>query len=322
MGAIWAALYVARRVAISDKASLMVIDFVLETALVSGCVVLVGEREEENPRKFNYRYRRLSKEGPRGGRPRAGLVNFAQTRDSRSSQELLFVLNLHPSTIVIVVPADTRSVLGRLQMASEAMRERQSPCGRAGSEASCNFVSRRMRRVPRKAGTPTSACLQLSVALVLFSYYPLLPRARLRPSLALFSFAWVGSAAAAPSPSTSMAKSTSIISTSIAPSVKAPLARCAANPSQLSLRVVPDRINSWQVRVVEHKRSKQLYALKYIDKAKCIKQKAVANIIQERRLLEEVCATPPTNATFLSIILTCFLDRPPFHSQSQIRFPG
>jgi serine/threonine kinase 32 len=45
-----------------------------------------------------------------------------------------------------------------------------------------------------------------------------------------------------------------------------------------------------QVRVVEHKRSKKLYALKYIDKAKCIKQKAVANIIQERRLLEEVCA--------------------------------
>ena len=43
-----------------------------------------------------------------------------------------------------------------------------------------------------------------------------------------------------------------------------------------------------QVRVVEHKRTKKLYALKYIDKAKCIKQKAVANVIQERRLLEEV----------------------------------
>jgi serine/threonine kinase 32 len=42
------------------------------------------------------------------------------------------------------------------------------------------------------------------------------------------------------------------------------------------------------VRVVEYKRTKELYALKYIDKAKCIKQKAVANIIQERRLLEEV----------------------------------
>ncbi|KAH7928248.1 kinase-like protein [Leucogyrophana mollusca] len=43
-----------------------------------------------------------------------------------------------------------------------------------------------------------------------------------------------------------------------------------------------------KVRVVEHKRSKNLYALKYIDKAKCIKQRAVANIIQERRLLEEI----------------------------------
>jgi len=46
------------------------------------------------------------------------------------------------------------------------------------------------------------------------------------------------------------------------------------------------------VRVVEHKRSKKLYALKYIDKARCIRQKAVANIIQERRLLEEVRCSP------------------------------
>ncbi len=43
------------------------------------------------------------------------------------------------------------------------------------------------------------------------------------------------------------------------------------------------------MRVVEHKRSKKLYALKYIDKARCVRQKAVGNIIQERRLLEEVC---------------------------------
>ncbi|KAH8112742.1 kinase-like protein [Phellopilus nigrolimitatus] len=43
-----------------------------------------------------------------------------------------------------------------------------------------------------------------------------------------------------------------------------------------------------KVRVVEHKRTKKLYALKYIDKAQCVKQKAVANIIQERQLLEEV----------------------------------
>ncbi|TFL03995.1 kinase-like domain-containing protein [Pterulicium gracile] len=43
-----------------------------------------------------------------------------------------------------------------------------------------------------------------------------------------------------------------------------------------------------KVRVVEHKRSKELYALKYIDKQRCIKQKSVSNIIQERRLLEEI----------------------------------
>jgi len=43
-----------------------------------------------------------------------------------------------------------------------------------------------------------------------------------------------------------------------------------------------------KVRVVEHKPTKKLYALKYIDKARCIRQKAVANVIQERRLLEEI----------------------------------
>ncbi|KAJ7596661.1 kinase-like domain-containing protein [Mycena floridula] len=43
-----------------------------------------------------------------------------------------------------------------------------------------------------------------------------------------------------------------------------------------------------KVRVVEHKKTKKLYALKYIEKAGCIKKKAIANIIQERRLLEEV----------------------------------
>jgi hypothetical protein len=47
-----------------------------------------------------------------------------------------------------------------------------------------------------------------------------------------------------------------------------------------------------QVRVVQHKQTRELYALKYINKAKCVKMKAVANIIQERRLLEEVCVLP------------------------------
>lgn len=54
-------------------------------------------------------------------------------------------------------------------------------------------------------------------------------------------------------------------------------------PSLLSL-LIP----SGQVRVVQHKQSKDLYALKYINKAKCVKMRAVANIVQERRLLEEV----------------------------------
>ena len=44
----------------------------------------------------------------------------------------------------------------------------------------------------------------------------------------------------------------------------------------------------FQVRVVEHKKTKKLYALKYISKQQCVKQKAVANVIQERQLLEEV----------------------------------
>ncbi|GFZ46109.1 hypothetical protein JCM24511_04355 [Saitozyma sp. JCM 24511] len=43
-----------------------------------------------------------------------------------------------------------------------------------------------------------------------------------------------------------------------------------------------------KVRVVQHKHTKTLYALKYINKAKCVKMKAVANIVQERRLLEEI----------------------------------
>lgn len=42
------------------------------------------------------------------------------------------------------------------------------------------------------------------------------------------------------------------------------------------------------MRIVQHKRDKRMYALKYINKVKCIKMRAVENIIQERRLLEEV----------------------------------
>ncbi|KAJ3318019.1 hypothetical protein HDU76_000955 [Blyttiomyces sp. JEL0837] len=43
-----------------------------------------------------------------------------------------------------------------------------------------------------------------------------------------------------------------------------------------------------KVRIVQHKQTKQTYALKYINKEKCINMKAVDNIIQERRLLEEI----------------------------------
>ncbi|KAI0704371.1 kinase-like domain-containing protein [Cytidiella melzeri] len=43
-----------------------------------------------------------------------------------------------------------------------------------------------------------------------------------------------------------------------------------------------------KVRVVQHKQTRELYALKYINKTKSVKMKAVANIIQERRLLEEI----------------------------------
>ncbi|KAF5388713.1 hypothetical protein D9757_004864 [Collybiopsis confluens] len=43
-----------------------------------------------------------------------------------------------------------------------------------------------------------------------------------------------------------------------------------------------------KVRVVQHKQTRDLYALKYINKSKCVKMKAVQNVIQERRLLEEI----------------------------------
>ncbi|KAI8093540.1 putative camp-dependent protein kinase [Halteromyces radiatus] len=43
-----------------------------------------------------------------------------------------------------------------------------------------------------------------------------------------------------------------------------------------------------KVRVVQHKGTKQLFALKYINKAKCIRMHAVENIISERRLLERL----------------------------------
>lgn len=43
-----------------------------------------------------------------------------------------------------------------------------------------------------------------------------------------------------------------------------------------------------KVRVVQHRGNKQLFALKYINKAKCIQMHAVENIISERRILESI----------------------------------
>ncbi|KAL1920330.1 uncharacterized protein VTP21DRAFT_1476 [Calcarisporiella thermophila] len=43
-----------------------------------------------------------------------------------------------------------------------------------------------------------------------------------------------------------------------------------------------------KVRVVQHKKTKEMYALKYINKAKCVKMRAIKNVISERRLLESL----------------------------------
>lgn len=53
-----------------------------------------------------------------------------------------------------------------------------------------------------------------------------------------------------------------------------------------------------KVRIVQKRDDKKLYALKYINKEKCIKMKAVHNIIQERKLLEEIKNTFIVNLQF------------------------
>ncbi|CAK5267619.1 unnamed protein product [Mycena citricolor] len=76
-----------------------------------------------------------------------------------------------------------------------------------------------------------------------------------------------------------------------------------------------------KVRVVQHKQTRELYALKYINKAKCVKMKAVPNVIQERRLLEEVCPALESVFSSLKVIqidhpyvaATMFEIRPPVH---------
>jgi len=65
--------------------------------------------------------------------------------------------------------------------------------------------------------------------------------------------------------------------------------------------------------VVQHKNTKTLFALKYINKPKCVKMKAVANIVQERRLLEEVSPSDSEVAVSLAWGLeqTLIIDRSP-----------
>ena len=79
-----------------------------------------------------------------------------------------------------------------------------------------------------------------------------------------------------------------------------------------------------QVRVVQHKQTRELYALKYINKAKCVKMKAVANIIQERRLLEEV--RPVALSLLIQAVVLIYIlppaDRSPFRRQHALRVPG
>ena len=65
-------------------------------------------------------------------------------------------------------------------------------------------------------------------------------------------------------------------------------------PPHLPLHKLPNAAIS-KVRVVQHKQTRELYALKYINKTKCVKMKAVPNVIQERRLLEEVGSPPPSS---------------------------
>ena len=64
-----------------------------------------------------------------------------------------------------------------------------------------------------------------------------------------------------------------------------------------------------QVRMVQHKQTRATYALKYINKLKAVKMKAVGNIIQERRLLEKVRSIP-THLASDELICAWQIDHP------------
>jgi serine/threonine kinase 32 len=73
--------------------------------------------------------------------------------------------------------------------------------------------------------------------------------------------------------------------------------------------------------MVQHKQTRATYALKYINKMKAVKMKAVGNIIQERKLLEKVGLMPLLSPPPGRIDL-CLADRPPVCRQSSVRVPG
>ena len=73
------------------------------------------------------------------------------------------------------------------------------------------------------------------------------------------------------------------------------------------------------MQVVEHKLSKKLYALKYIEKAWCIDQNSATCIIQERLLLEKVHRCPSPGRFML---LDTSLDWPHIHCQSALCLSG
>jgi len=60
------------------------------------------------------------------------------------------------------------------------------------------------------------------------------------------------------------------------------------NLSHFDLHRVIGKGTFGTVQAVQHRASKTLYALKYVDKQKCLKARAVHHILQERRLLEKI----------------------------------
>ncbi|KAK9760076.1 hypothetical protein K7432_016272, partial [Basidiobolus ranarum] len=60
------------------------------------------------------------------------------------------------------------------------------------------------------------------------------------------------------------------------------------NLGQFKLMNSVGRGSFGKVRIVEHRDSKKLYALKYINKIECIKMNALKNVLRERNILEKL----------------------------------